>query len=125
MQAREQRRHRGAVSYFAGLSAEASVARHYEDTGRTICARRWRGNAGEIDLVAQEGQVIVFIEVKQSRTHALAAEHLTKRQMERIYASASEFLSHEPSGQLTEVRFDVALVDNIGKIEIVEQAFAA
>lgn len=115
----------GLVSYRAGLAAEAAVATHYTRSGRVIAATRWRGTAGEIDLIARDGAEVIFIEVKQSRTHALAAEHLTPRQMARIYASASEFLAGEPAGQDTEARFDVALVDSIGQIEILENAFAA
>ncbi len=45
--------------------------------------------------------------------------------MARIYASASVFLAGEPAGQDTPSRFDVALVDGQGRIEIIENAFAA
>jgi putative endonuclease len=113
----------GARSYHAGLAAEESVAQHYLRLGREICARRWRGQGGEIDLVARDGDTVIFIEVKQSKTHALAAEHLTPRQMARIYAAASEFLGGEPMGQNTNVQIDVALVDAFGQIEILENAF--
>ncbi len=115
----------GARSYHAGLAAEEQVAQFYSRSGREVCARRWRGSAGEIDLIARQGAEVIFIEVKQSATHALAAEHLTPRQMARIYASASEFLADEPAGQLTQSRFDVALVDGAGQIEILENAFTA
>ncbi len=115
----------GAVSYHAGLSAEDQVAEHYNRSGRQVCARRWRGSAGEIDLIARHGAAVIFIEVKKSTTHAMAAEHLTARQMARIYNSASEFLAGEPAGQMTEARFDVALVNAAGEIEILENAFTA
>jgi putative endonuclease len=115
----------GARSYHAGLAAENQVEQFYARSGRAVCARRWRGSAGEIDLIARNGAEVIFIEVKQSATHALAAEHLTPRQMARIYASAAEFLAGEPAGQMTESRFDVALVDAAGRIEILENAFAA
>ncbi len=115
----------GARSYHAGLSAEAAVARHYERGGRQIAATRWRSAAGEIDLVARDGAEVIFIEVKQSRSHAEAALHLSPRQMARISASASVFLAGEPAGQDTAARFDVALVDGQGRIEIIENAFAA
>jgi putative endonuclease len=123
-EAREKRMG-GVVSYRAGLAAEDAVARHYERAGRAIAARRWRSAAGEIDLIARDGADVIFIEVKQSRTHAEAAEHLTQRQMARISASASVFLGGEPSGQNTGARFDVALVDGCGRIEILENAFAS
>lgn len=115
----------GARSYQAGLAAEDQVAWFYSRSGAAVCARRWRGSAGEIDLIARNGAEVIFIEVKQSSTHALAAEHLTARQMARIYSTASEFLGGEPAGQLTASRFDVALVDAGGRIEILENAFAA
>ncbi len=115
----------GARSYHAGLAAEAMVEQHYARSGRPVCARRWRGSAGEIDLIARNGREVIFIEVKQSKTHARAAEHLSQRQMARIYGAASEFIGGEPDGQRTLVRFDVALVDATGRIEVLENAFAA
>lgn len=119
------RARKGRRAYHAGCAAEDQVARLYDRAGRPICARRWRGMGGEIDLIARDGSEVIFIEVKQSRTHAEAAEHLTQRQIARICASASEFLAGEPLGQNTDVRFDVALVDAAGQIEILENAFAA
>ena len=113
----------GRVGYHSGRVAEEIVARHYAETGRRIEGRRWRGRAGEIDLIAREGEGLVFIEVKKSRDFAGAAERLSARQMQRIYAAASEFLAGEPRGQDTEVRFDVALVDGTGRLRIVENAF--
>lgn len=115
----------GLVSHRAGQSAEDSVARLYEGSGRTIAATRWRSVAGEIDLIARDGAEVIFIEVKHSRTHAEAAEKLGLHQCSRIVASASLFLAGEASGQDTPSRFDVALVDGQGQIEIIENAFAA
>jgi putative endonuclease len=115
----------GAVSYHAGKCAEESVAQLYGGAGQEVVARRWRGAAGEIDLIARDGDEVIFIEVKKSRTHAEAAEHLSARQMRRIWQTASEFLSTEPNGQDTASRFDVALVDSVGRIEILQNAFAA
>lgn len=116
---------RGSRAFHAGYAAEEQVAQFYARSGRPVCARRWRGRSGEIDLVAREGDTLVFIEVKQSRSHARAAESLSRRQMGRISRAASEFLAREPRGQATECRFDVALVDGSGCIEILENAFAA
>lgn len=119
------RESRGRTSFHAGLAAEDQVSQMYDRTGRAVIARRWRGTIGEIDLIAREGDVVVFIEVKKSSTHALAAEHLTYGQMQRIMATASEFVGGEPKGQGTDMRFDVALVDAQGRIEIIENALAA
>jgi putative endonuclease len=115
----------GSVSYHAGRCAEDSVAQHYVDSGNQVVAKRWRGTAGEIDLIARDGDQVIFIEVKKSKSHAAAAEHLSERQMKRIWQTAAEFLGGEPGGQDTLVRFDVALVDSVGRIEILQNAFAA
>lgn len=116
---------RGLRSHHAGLAAEEQVARVYDGGGMPVCARRWRGRSGEIDIVARDGDRVIFVEVKQSRTHDEAASHVTPRQMARIWNAASEFLAGEPRGQLTEVRIDVALVDGAGRISILENAYAA
>jgi putative endonuclease len=115
----------GYLSYRTGLEAEAAVERLYLRSGAELAARRWRGAAGEIDLVLREGARVVFVEVKQSRTHHCAAEHLGPRQMQRICSAASEFLGLLPAGQMTECRFDVALVDGVGQIEVIANAFSA
>ncbi|MBM7068124.1 YraN family protein [Actibacterium sp. 188UL27-1] len=110
------------VAYRAGLSAEAAVARHYEHAGHAIQAIRWRGQAGEIDLIARDGDGLIFIEVKKSKNFANAARSLSDRQIARIYAAAGEYLGQMPLGQLTETRFDLAMVDVSGHIEVLENA---
>lgn len=116
---------RGARSHHAGRAAEGAVARHYALHGKPIAAERWRCAWGEIDLIARDGEEVVFIEVKQSRSHAEAALHLRPAQMQRLAAAAQVFLDGEPKGGMTPMRFDVALVDEIGRIEILENALAA
>ncbi|MEM8537976.1 MAG: YraN family protein [Pseudomonadota bacterium] len=113
----------GAVGYHAGCAAEDVVARDYERRDAVIAARRWRGQGGEIDLIVREGDRVVFVEVKKSRSFGAAAMQLGARQMRRICASAAEFLAGEPQGQLTDVRFDLALVDGAGALTVIENAF--
>lgn len=119
------RQNRGRTSYHAGLAAEDIVATRYARNGQSLLAKRWRGSCGEIDLVAQDGDGVIFIEVKKSRSHARAAGHLTNRQMERIYGAGSEFLATQPKGQLTDVRIDLALVDEAGRVDVIENAYMA
>lgn len=119
----KNRQHRGRTSFHAGIAAELQIAQDYERRGFSIARRRWRGAGGEIDLIVRNGTGFIFVEVKQSGSFARAAESLSARQMQRIYASAEEFLGTEPLGCLTEVRFDVALVDGVGDLQIIENAF--
>jgi putative endonuclease len=116
-------RSRGAVGYQAGLSAELRIAQDYERRGYAIARTRWRGRGGEIDLIARDGDGLIFVEVKKSRSFAKAAERLSAAQMARICASAEEFLGTQPRGRLSDVRFDVALVDAMGAVRVIENAF--
>lgn len=117
------RHHRGKAAFHAGIAAEKSIAQDYERRGFAIAHTRWRGKSGEIDLVVRDGAALIFVEVKQSRSFTRAAASLSASQMQRIYASAEEYLGQEPNGSLTEVRFDVALVDGSGATQIIENAF--
>ena len=117
------RRMRGAQAHYGGVAAEDIVAQDYDRRGRPVAYRRWRAGSGEIDLIAREGAQVIFIEVKKSRTFDQAAASLGRRQMDRLCAAASEFIAGEPRGQLTEIRFDLALVDGQGAVRIIENAF--
>lgn len=99
------------------------MARHYEDLSHELAAARWRGKGGEVDLIMRHGAQVVFVEVKKSASFARAATRLGRRQMDRLIAAASEFLEGEPTGQLTDVRFDLAMVNARGEVQIMENAF--
>lgn len=114
---------RGAVACVAGAMAEDSVATYLAARGVQIIDRRWRGEAGEIDLVCRVEGCVIFVEVKAAPSHADAAKRLHRRQMDRICQAACEYCAALPSGQSTEMRFDVALVDSAGRVEMIENAF--
>lgn len=117
------RSHRGRMAYHAGLAAEDQIARHFARCGHSVLARRWRGRRGEIDLILQDGDGLVFVEVKQSRDFDAALSHVTPAQVRRLYATGEEFLGTLHNGSLMDVRFDVALVDGRGDVRILEHAF--
>ncbi|WP_375229821.1 YraN family protein [Roseobacter sp. S98] len=119
-----ERRTRGQVSFHAGLAAEEFVSRAYLDRGYALVKKRWRGQAGEIDLIFRRNGGLVFTEVKKSRSLDQAALRITARQIARISAAAMEFAAHEPQGLLTEMRFDAALVDGNGALRVLPNAFA-
>ncbi|WP_434290501.1 YraN family protein [Celeribacter sp. SCSIO 80788] len=120
------RRTRGEQAYHRGLSAEDIVARHYAERGYEILERRWRGAGGEIDLIFRHGKweaaEIVFVEVKASKTHARAGAALGARQIAKLCASAEDYIGRLPSGLLTPMRIDVALVNGAGEVEVLENA---
>jgi putative endonuclease len=49
-------------------AGEQAAARHLERRGLTILDRNWRIRLGELDLVARDGAVLVFVEVKTRRS---------------------------------------------------------
>lgn len=118
----EARSLRGQRAYLSGLSAEGRVTDHYLALGYERVEERWRGAAGEIDLIFWKDAVFVFVEVKASKTLASAAEHLRPAQMKRIMRSAEDYIGRQPKGLLSEMRLDVALVDGRGEIEVIENA---
>lgn len=124
-QPRLQRSHRGRRNYQAGTMAEDSAARLYEERGATLRDKRWRGAGGEIDLIAQTPEGVIFIEVKQSQTFERAAESLGPRQIARLCNAAAEYLGTLPLGQLTPMRFDLALVNGQGEVRVIENAITA
>lgn len=113
----------GQSAYLAGLSAEAQVCRHYQEHGYKIRAQRWRGRAGEIDLVFSKDQDVIFVEVKKSRSVETALTRVGRAQRARILQTGDEYLGQFPSGLATPCRYDIAAVDQVGRIHIVENAF--
>lgn len=77
---------------------------------------------GEIDLIFLENGVYVFCEVKASDTVEGAMSLLRPAQMQRIHVAASEYLGQTPDGQLSEVRFDLAVMDGQGIVTVMENA---
>jgi putative endonuclease len=117
---------RGQLAYLAGLAAEDQVVTQYLTRGYHLEAARWRGKAGEIDLILRppDRDGFVFVEVKKSRSFGHALARVSPRQAQRIMRAAEEFLGQCGAGLLTNMRFDVAMVDAQGQIEVLENAFA-
>jgi len=121
--ARVERQRRGQLSCLTGFAAEGAVSRAYIRAGYVALAERWRGQSGEIDLIFDEGQGLVFVEVKAARDFERAALSLGARQRQRIVAAAEEYLALVPGGHMRNVRFDLALVDGMGRVRVLENAF--
>lgn len=81
-----------------GDSGERLAERRLEERGWTILTRKWRGQAGEVDLIADTGEVIVFVEVKTRRgeSHGRAEEAVTPTKCARLIQLGAEFIASEP-----------------------------
>lgn len=106
---------KGKISYHRGHAAELAAEQAYLRLGAQILAKRWRGAGGEIDLIVQLGDTIVFAEVKAAQTHDTAAERISVSQARRICDSAQTYLVHHYHQHQ---RYDAVLVDQYGTVEI-------
>lgn len=111
------------MRYYSGLAAEESVMTHYTARGYQNLEKRWRCGAGEIDLIFEDNGKMIFVEVKKAASFAQAAERVTRRQIDRILEAAQGFLAQSGLSANVDMRFDVALVDERGAVELIENAF--
>ena len=95
-----------------GKSAEDRAARELERRGYAVLARRYRTRHGEIDIVARDGTVTVFVEVRARSTaeRGTAAESVTPLKQHRLVRMAADYAARH---RLTDspCRFDVVCID--------------
>ena len=104
------RRQRGAESFRRGLGAETLCLWLLRLKGYRILARRYRSRAGEIDLIARRGSVVVAVEVKARSGQDRAGEAVLWRQRARIVRALENYLAMHPRLRESSLRFDVMLV---------------
>ena len=98
------------IAFKLGLSAESRAAALLLAKGFRIAARRWRCPAGEIDIVARRGKLLIFVEVKARARLDDAAYSVTERQQRWVAAAASAWLAENPDDAISDMRFDAILV---------------
>lgn len=104
------RRARGRAAHAAGLRAETLAAWLLRLKLYRIVGRRVKTRLGEIDLIAQRGRTLVFVEVKARGDARTAAESLTLHQRGRLARAASLFAAMRPEFADFDMRFDVVLM---------------
>jgi putative endonuclease len=95
-----------------GLLGEDLAARALAARGYAILERRYRTRYGEIDIVAEDGETLVFVEVRARATDEFgcAAESVTEAKRRRVTAMAVEYLArHRVTNR--PCRFDVVAID--------------
>ena len=81
----------------AGSAGEAFVAGRLERAGYRILDRNWRVRGGELDIVALEGEILVFVEVKvRSSSLTVAEESLDVRKLRRLMMAAEIYVQTHP-----------------------------
>ena len=95
-----------------GIEGENRAVDELESRGFAILARRYRTRHGEIDIVARDGETIVFVEVKVKDTAEFgsAAEAVGARKQRRIVSMAVDYLARNRLATKP-CRFDVVAID--------------
>ena len=113
------------TAFKLGLSAESRAAAFLMVKGYRIAARRWRCPAGEIDIVARRGGLLIFVEVKARAKLDDAAYSVTGRNQRRVAAAAAAWLAANPDDAGCDMRFDAILVAPRSLPQHVQSAFEA
>jgi putative endonuclease len=106
-----------------GARAEDLCADLMRRGGLRIVERNWRCRHGEIDLIAEEGGMLVFAEVRMRSGERFggAAESVTAAKRARLLAAARLYLSLRAEAP---ARFDVFLVDGAtARVQWIRDAF--
>jgi putative endonuclease len=124
-----------ASAWIAGLRAhlplgrrgERAAEKYLRRNGYRIVKRNFRAAGAEIDLVAMDGDVLVFVEVKTRRSLDAGAPHeaVDERKQRQIRRAAELFATRYREDEI-EMRFDIVAVDASGErleIELLRNAF--
>lgn len=112
-----------------GDAGESFVADYIKKQGYIISIRNYSTKYGEIDIIAENNDEILFVEVKtrSNNSYAKPQEYVDVHKQRRILTTASIYLKHNGYG--LQPRFDVAevYIDNDGKMQLnyIKNAFGA
>lgn len=89
-----------------GAQGEQIAVDYLEREGFEILDRNWRYRRSEIDIIAKEGNILVFIEVKtlQDDTQGSPESRITRRKMQLLYDAAGTYM--EQINHDWEIRID-------------------
>jgi putative endonuclease len=114
-----------------GRIAEDHAARYLESRGYRIRERNFRTRGGEVDIIAEQGGTLAFVEVRARTSSAFMSpmESVTPTKQRRIAHAASLYISTRERRERL-MRFDVVEVHitpegRVQKVEVTEGAFQA
>ncbi len=107
-----------------GLQGEDQAAAYLTAAGYVLLERNWRFHRNEIDIIAMDGEVLAFIEVKKRRDteHGYGCQAVDFRKQQRIRRVAEAYLQFMPELPHPACRFDVVSIDG-EEITLFKNAF--
>lgn len=112
-----------------GKNGEDFCEEYYRKRGYEIRERNFHSRYGEVDLIAQKGSIIAFVEVKTRNENSLGrpSEAVSKSKQKKLILTAMKYMENEPLDVFS--RFDVFEVwqseGRIYKFNCIEAAFEA
>ena len=106
---------RGADPQGLGRVWESRAAAYLGSHGVRTIAQGYRCRLGEIDLIGDDGQDLVFVEVRARKHDSLgtALESVGAAKQRRIIRATRHYLMRHPRAQARRIRFDVIAFDGI------------
>ena len=97
-----------------GTDYETKACNYLESEGYVIIERNFRTYRGEIDIIASDGETLVFTEVKfrAKNSFGYSAEAVGIHKQRIIYAVAENYLALHQKYRESPCRFDVIAIDN-------------
>ncbi|MGI6244385.1 MAG: YraN family protein [Pseudochelatococcus sp.] len=105
---------RRAATHDAGLQAERLAAFLLMLKGYRILSRRYRAGGGEIDIVAQRGNTVAFVEVKARAALDDARQAITADKQRRIVGAVRHWLARNAWAMPMTLRCDAVFVGRKG-----------
>lgn len=101
---------RSATTTALGRAGESKAIRYLESKGYLLLAKNYRYNRGEIDLIMQDKQTLVFVEVKwrSGMAYGYPEETIQPAQEQKLRDTAEAYLAEH--GWFGPVRFDVVAI---------------
>lgn len=100
-----------------GKSGEELAARLVTESGLDIITQNYRCPKGEMDIIARDGDSLVFVEVRTRRSsyRGWGEESITRQKAQRLQAIASYFVLQQGYMSWPSLRFDVVAIRWIGE----------
>lgn len=115
-----------------GEAAEQDAYQYLLSKGLKLITKNYRSKFGEIDIIMQDGQSLVFVEVRYRKNNLFGsgAESITPSKQKKLIRTANYYLQQHPKTSQFATRFDVISMSkktnsNNSEIDWIQNAFPA
>ena len=108
-----------------GQAAEKQALHYLKQQGLILVTQNFRRRYGEIDLIMQDQDILVFVEVRYRRqsSYGSALDSVSYPKQTKLHRAAACYLQRYKQHDIPECRFDVVAIDGMNHIEWLKNAF--